>query len=39
MRVLGKDRCLESLIMKLLLEKYFKLKCAEVAPCVNMSVL
>lgn len=39
MRVLEDNRCLESLIMTVLLEKWFKLKCAEVAPCVNKSVL
>lgn len=36
MIVLGGNRCLESLIMKLLLEKYFKLTCAELAPCGNI---
>lgn len=39
MRVLEDNRCLESIIMTVLLENWFKLKCAEVAPCVNKSAL
>lgn len=36
MRVLEDNRCLKNLIMTVLDEN---LKCAEVAPCVNKSVL